>query len=105
MAQVRNETGKVFSLDRVEGSVKLTKTIEIPPFSTKQIKGMTKVKGHDKKVNLIVEPMKKRSNVSVLAVPNYTVLQPGSSKVSINIRNLTSVIHMNFRGISAISVN
>ena len=31
MAQVRNETGKDFSLDRVEGTVKLTKTIEIPP--------------------------------------------------------------------------
>ena len=30
MAQVRNDTGKDYTLDRVEGTVKLTKTIEIP---------------------------------------------------------------------------
>ena len=30
MAQIRNETGKDFSLDKVEGTVNLTKTIEIP---------------------------------------------------------------------------
>ena len=58
MAQVGNETGNVTSLDRVKGSVKLIKTVEIPPFSTKQVQGMTKIKGHNKKVNLILEPMK-----------------------------------------------
>ena len=62
MVQVGNEAGKVFSLDRVKGRVKLTKTVEIPPFSTKQVQGMTKVNGHNKKVNLIVGPMKNRPN-------------------------------------------
>ena len=52
MTQIRNETGKDFSLDKVEGRVILTRTIEILPFSTKWIQGITKVKGHDKKVNL-----------------------------------------------------
>ena len=72
MAWVRNDTGKDFSLDKVEGT-ELTKTIEIPPFFTGQIWGMTKVKGHDKKVNIIVEPAKNRSNSTVVAVPSYTI--------------------------------
>ena len=87
MAQVDNETEKVFSLDRVEGTVKLSKTIELPPFSTIQVHGMIKVKGHNKKVNLIVEPMKNRPNPSAVVVPSYTVLKPGSRKVNMKIRN------------------
>ena len=81
---------KVFSLDRVEGTVKLTKTIEIHQFGTIQVHGMTNVKGHNKKVNLIVEPMKNRPNQSVVVVPSFTALKPGSSKVNMNVRNLTS---------------
>ena len=50
---------------------------------------MTRVKGCNKKVNIIVEPVKNRTNSSVVAVPSYTILNPGSSKVNINIRNLT----------------
>ena len=30
MAQIRNKTGENFSLDKVEGTLKLTETIEIP---------------------------------------------------------------------------
>ena len=82
MAQVRIESRKVFSLNRVEGTLKLTKSVEIPPFSTKQVQGMTKVKGHNKKVNLIVEPTKNKPNSSALAAPSYTILKLGSSKVS-----------------------
>ena len=51
---------------------------------------MTKVKGHNKKVNLIVEPIKNKPNSSVVAVPSYTILNPGSSKVNLNIGNPTS---------------
>ena len=51
---------------------------------------MTKVKGYNKKINLIVEPMKNRPNTSTVAVPSYTILKPGSIKVNMNIRNLTS---------------
>ena len=51
---------------------------------------MTKVKGHNKKVYLIVEPMKNKPNSSVVPVLGYPVLKPGSSKVNMNIRNPTS---------------
>ena len=83
MAQIRNETGKDFCHDKVEGTIKLTKTIEIPPFRTKQIQGMTKVKGHNRKVNIIVEPVKNGLNTSIVAVPSYTSLKPGPSKVNV----------------------
>ena len=64
--------------------------MEIPPFRTKQVQGMTKVKGHNQKVNLIVEPMKNKPHSSMVTVLNYTILKPSSSKVNMNIRNSTS---------------
>ena len=54
MAWVEDKSEKTFFLDKVDGIVKLTKTVEIPQFSTIQVHGMTKVKGHDKRINLIV---------------------------------------------------
>ena len=86
MAQVEDRSRKTFSLDLVEGTVKLTKTVEIPPFSTIQVQGITKVKGHDKKVNIIVEPKSNVYNFSVTAVPSYAHLKPGSSKVNISLK-------------------
>ena len=90
MAQVGDKAEKTFSLDKVDRTVKLTKTVEIPPFSTIQVHGMMKVKRHDKRVNLIVEPKNNRCNPSVVVVPSYTNLRPGSSKVNMSLRNLTS---------------
>ena len=37
MAPVEDKLGKTFSLDQVNGTVKLTKTVEIPPFSPIQV--------------------------------------------------------------------
>ena len=48
MAQVKDKSKKTFYLDKVKGTVNLTKTEEIPPFSTIQVHGVMKVKGHDK---------------------------------------------------------
>ena len=70
--------------------MKLTKTVEIPPFSTIQVHGIMKVKGHDKRVNLIVEPKSNICNPSVVVVPSYANLRPGSSKVNMSLRNLIS---------------
>ena len=49
-----------------------------------------KVKGHDKRVNLAVEPKSNLCNSSVVAVPSYANLRPDSSKVNMSLRNLTS---------------
>ena len=64
--------------------------MRIPPFSTIQVHGTMKVKGHDKRVNLIVEPKNNGCIPSVVAVPSYANLRPGSSKVNMSLRNLTS---------------
>ena len=70
--------------------VKHTKTVEIPPFSTIQVHGITKVKGHDKRVNLTVEPKNNVGYPSIVVLPSYANLRPGSSKVNVSLRNLTS---------------
>ena len=90
MAPVEDKSEKTFSLDKVGGTMKLNKTVEIPPFSTKQVHGIMKVKGHDKRINLIVEPKNNIGNPLVVAVPSYANLRPGSIKVYMSLRNLTS---------------
>ena len=82
MAQVKDKSMKTFSLDKVDGAVKLTKTVEIPPFSTIQVHGIMKVKGHDKRVNCIVEPKSNVCNPSVVFVPSYPNLRPGSTRLT-----------------------
>ena len=90
MALVEDKSEKTFSFDKVDRTVKLTKTAEIPPFNTIQVPGIINVKGHDKGVNLLVEPMNNRYNPSVVVVPSYANLRPGSSKVNMSLRNLTN---------------
>ena len=90
MAQVGDASEKTFSLDKVDRTVKLTKTVEIPPFSAIQVHGIRKVKCHDKRVNIIVEPENNGCNPSAVGVPSYTNLKPGSSKVNMRLRNFTS---------------
>ena len=70
--------------------MKLTKTVEISQFCTIQVHGLTKVKGHDKRVIIVVEPKNNGYSPSVVAMPSYANLKPGSSNVNMNLRNLTS---------------
>ena len=85
MALVEDKLRKPFSLDQVDGPVKLAKTVEIPLFSTIQVRGITKVKGHEKRVNIIVEPKSNVYNSMVTAVSSYAHLKPASSKVSMSL--------------------
>ena len=39
-----------------KGSIKTTKSVTLPPFSTTIIKGNTKLRNHGKRLNLIAEP-------------------------------------------------
>ena len=52
--------------------------------------GIMEVKDDDKRVNIIVEPKNNGYDPSVVAVPRYTYLKPGSSRVNMSLRNLTS---------------
>ena len=64
--------------------------MEIPPFSTIEVHGITEVKGHDKRLNLIVEPKSNICNPLVVVAPSYANLIPGASKINISLRNRTS---------------
>ena len=90
MAWVEDKSEKTFSPDKVDGTVKAIKTVRIPLFSTIQVHGIMKINDHDKRVNLIVEPKNNGCNPSVVVVPSYANLRPGTSKVDMNLRNLTS---------------
>ena len=55
MARVEDVPEKTFSLNKVEGTMKVAKMVEISPFCTIQVHGNMKVKDHDKRVNITVE--------------------------------------------------
>ena len=78
-----------FDLDNVRGYVKLTKSITIGPFQTMHTSGLTECSQHFKRVNVVVEPDPHREYDAVIPIHGYTVLKPGSSRVSIGICNIS----------------
>ena len=78
-----------FDLDKVKGHVKLTKAVTIGPLATVHTSGLTECNQHFKRVNVIVEPYPKKNDEAAIPVHGYTMLKPGSSKVSIGIQNLS----------------
>ena len=61
-------------------TVKTTKPITLPPFSTTVVHGHTKLKGHGLKLNLIAEPFKNTQLPSnIQCTPTYCTLEPGSN--------------------------
>ena len=78
-----------FDLNKVKGHVKLTKSVTIGPFQTVHVSGLTEWSQHFKRVNVIVEPDPNKNYEAAVPICGYTVLKPGSSSVSISIRNLS----------------
>ena len=76
-----------FNLDKIKGHGKLTKSVTIPSFQTIHVSGLTECDQHFKRVNVIVEPDPDKDYKSVIPIHGYTVLKPGSSRVSIGLRN------------------
>ena len=76
-----------FDLNKIKGHVRLTKPITIAPFQTVHVSGLTGCDQHSKRVNIIVEPNPNRDYGSVIPIHGYTVLKPGSSRVSIGLQN------------------
>ena len=78
-----------FDLDTIKGHVKVTKAITIPPFQTVQATGLTNCNTHFKRLRVITEPTDRFDNEAVRIVTIYSTLKPGSSRVSIGLRNLS----------------
>ena len=76
-----------FDLNKIKGHVRLTKSITIAPFQKVHVLGLTGCDQHSKRVNIIVEPDPDREYESVAPIHGYTVLKPGSSRVSIGLQN------------------
>ena len=76
-----------FDLNKVQGHVKLTKPVTITPFQTVHVSGLTECNQHFKRVNVIVKPDHNKDYESVVPIHGYTTLKPGSSRVSIGLRN------------------
>ena len=76
-----------FDLNKIKGQVKLTKPITIAPFQMVHVSGLTECDQHFKRVNVIVEPDPNMEYESVIPIHRYTVLKPGSSRVSIGLQN------------------
>ena len=76
-----------FDLNQIKGHVKLTKDVTIAPFQTIHASGLTECDQHFKRVNVLVEPDPDKSYESVIPIHGYTVLKPGSSRVSVGLQN------------------
>ena len=72
-------------------AVKTTKPVTLPPFSTTVVKGNTKFKSHDMRLNLIAEsPNGTQLPSGIQCTPTYCTMEPGSSWVSVGLRNLSA---------------
>ena len=72
-------------------TVKTTKPITLPPFSTTVVHGHTKLKSHGVRLNLIAEPFKDSQLPSnIQCTPTYCNLEPGSNRVTVGLRNISA---------------
>ena len=73
-----------------KGSIKTTKPVTLPPFSTTIVKGSTQLRNLDMWLNLNAESSSGTQLPSgVQCAPTYCTLEPGSSRVAVGIRNLS----------------
>ena len=71
--------------------VRTTKPVTLPPFSTTNIRGSTKLRSHGMRLNLIAEPSNcTQLPTSVQCTPTYCTLEPGSNRVAVGIKNISA---------------
>ena len=71
--------------------IRTTKPVTLPPFSMTTIRGSTKLRSHGVRLNLIAEPSNcTQLPASVQCTPTYCTLEPGSNRVSVGIKNISS---------------
>ena len=91
MCCVTKSQGKVQAQQIQKNTVKTTKPITLPPFSTTIVRGHTELKGHGLKLNLIAEPSENNQlPPSVQCTPTNSNLEPGSNRVTVGLRNVSA---------------
>ena len=74
-----------------KGFIKTTKPVTLPPFSTTMIKGSTKLRSHGMRLNLTAESSTNTHLLpSVQCAPTYCTLEPGSNRVTVGLKNISS---------------
>ena len=78
-----------FDLGTIKGKVKLTKSVTLAPFETKQVPWLTECTTHFKRVHVITEALEKFKHEAIKPICTYSELRPGSSRVLIGLRKLS----------------
>ena len=78
----------LLDLTQIQGNIKATRRITIPPFKIVQAQRLTKVRCDVKRVNVMMEAAAQYYSGQAIATSTYTELRPSSSKEAICLRNL-----------------
>ena len=78
-----------FDLEKIKGNVKITRQVMLGPFETKHVPGLTEYSTHYKRVHVVTEASEKFQHGTVKPICTYSELKPGSSRVSIGLRNFS----------------
>ena len=78
-----------FNLNLIRGQVKITRPVTISPFETTHVPGLTECNSHSKIIHVMMEASKGFNHEAVKTICAYSMLKPGSSRVSIGLRNLS----------------
>ena len=88
---VKTVTEASFPLEQVTGYVRTTKSVQIPAFSTAQISGLTTIRGHCGRINVLAEGIEDFSDEpkGYSTVTTYGTLHPGSNRLGVGVRNFS----------------
>ena len=89
-AEVKTNEEAVLDLKGVNGDVRTTKKVVIPPLETVQVHGLTKYHCHSKRIHVIADQPQNSFANQLVTTSTYTELKPGSSKVTLCVQNLSA---------------
>ena len=73
----------------MEGKVKLFKSVVLKPFETVLVSGISELRQHRKRVNVMIERVEGSLGDDVIPANNYSILYPGSVRAKVALRNIT----------------
>ena len=81
-----------FSLEHVEGVVKMAEAITIQPGETTKISGIAPLKGNSKRINVFTEPLERtilEDSPMWAIIPSYLECKNSSSRVGVAVHNIS----------------
>ena len=73
----------------MEGKVKLSKSVVLKPFETILVSGISELKQHRKRVNVMMDRIEGSLGDEVVPANSYSILYPGSTRAKVALRNMT----------------